>query len=198
MLRMAPDDVTGEATQLLARLSEGEAGAADRLLPLVYDQLRQIAGRLMERQPSDHTLQATALVSEAWLKLVTPEARGGWESQQHFLRVAARAMRSVLVDHARARATEKRGGPNVVKLPLDAVLLEAEDRVGELLAFDETLERLEAVDADLARLVELRFYGGLQIDEAARVLELSQRTAERRWRAARMWLRAELQGDVGD
>jgi len=184
-------DPSGEATQLLARLSGGDPGAADELLSLLYGQLREIAGRLMSDQRDDHTLQPTALVNEAWLKLAGPAQRTDWESQKHFLRVAARAMRSVLVDHARAMKTKKRG-ENALKLPLDEMLLEAEERVHDVLAFDEALTSLEAVDSELAQVVELRFFGGLTSEEVGRALGLSTPTIERRWRTARMFLRTSL------
>jgi len=187
-------DPEGEPTRLLARLTQGDRLAGDRLLPLLYGELRRIAGRLMDDQRDDHTLQATALVNEAWLKLADPLQRTDWESRAHFLRVAARAMRSVLVDHARARTARKRGGPGAERVPLDDVLLEAEERVHDLLEFDEALGELARVDPELAQVVELRFFGGLSNEEVARVVGLSVPTVERRWRAARMFLRATLEG----
>jgi RNA polymerase sigma factor (TIGR02999 family) len=192
---MPASDPGGEATRLLGRLSGGDAGAADELLPLLYAQLREIAGRLMSDQRAEHTLQPTALVNEAWLKLAGPAQSTDWESHRHFLRVAARAMRSVLVDHARAVKTEKRGA-GVVKLPLDEMLIEAEERVHDVLAFDEALAQLEGVDAELAQVVELRFFGGLTSEEVGRALGLSTPTIERRWRTARMFLRTSL-GEPG-
>jgi len=174
-----PSDPSGEPTRLLARLSSGDAAAADELLPLLYGQLREIAGRLMSDQRAEHTLQPTALVNEAWLKLAGPAESTDWESHKHFLRVAARAMRSVLVDHARAVKTQK-------------LLIEAEERVHDVLAFDEALAQLEALDPELAQVVEMRFFGGLTNEEVGRALGLSTPTVERRWRTARMFLRKSL------
>ena len=182
----------GDATRLLTRLATGDASAAEELLPLLYGELRHIAGRLMDDQRGDHTLQATALVNEAWLKLADPLRRTDWESHKHFLRVAARAMRSVLVDHARSRTAAKRGGPESTRLTLDELVLEAEERVHDLLAFDEALGRLDALDPELAQVVELRFFGGLTGEETGQVLGLSTATIERRWRAARLFLREAL------
>ena len=184
-------DPTGDATRLLARLSGGDQAAADELLPLLYTHLREIAGRLMNDQRADHTLQATALVNEAWLKLAGPAQRTDWESHGHFLRVAASAMRSVLVDHARAVKAQKRGA-GAVKLPLDEMLIEAEERVHDMLLFDEALAGLADVDPELAQVVELRFFGGLTNEEVGRALGLSTPTIERRWRTARMFLRTSL------
>lgn len=188
---MPESDPAGEPTRLLARLSSGDAAAADELLPLLYGQLREIAGRLMGDQRAEHTLQPTALVNEAWLKLAGPARATDWESHRHFLRVAARAMRSVLVDHARAVGTQKRGA-GVVKLPLDELLVEAEERVHDVLAFDEALAQLEQLDPELAQVVEMRFFGGLTNEEVGGALGLSTPTVERRWRTARMFLRKSL------
>ena len=191
------NDPGPDVTQLLARLSGGDPGAADELLPLLYGQLREIATRLMSDQPGDHTLQATALVNEAWMKLAGPAQRTDWESRRHFLRVASRAMRSVLVDHARKSRAERRGG-DAAKLPLDELLVEAEERVHDVLAFDEALGRLEGVDAELAQLVELRFFSGLTNEEVGKALGLSTPTIERRWRTARMFLRTYLRDENED
>ena len=186
---------SGEATRLLSRVSEGDERAADDLLALLYAELHEIASRLMDGQREGHTLQPTALVNEAWLKLAVPVREGDWDGHAHFLRFAARAMRSVLIDHARGRNRAKRGGSQAARVPLDAVLHAAEDRVHDLLAFDEALASLERLDPELARVVELRFYGGLAIAEIAHVLGVSVPTAERRWRTARVWLRATLEND---
>ena len=179
----------GEVTRLLGRIDDPEASSA--LAELLYGQLRTLAGRLMDDQGAGHTLQPTALVNEAWMRLVGPAARQDWDGRRQFLRFAAQAMRSVLVDHARASKAVKRGG-GAARLPLDALLLEAESRVGDLSAFDEAVTRLEAVDPELARVVELRFFAGLSMAETAKALELSVPTVERRWRTARMFLRRSL------
>lgn len=184
-----------EATRLLERLSAGDGAAAEELLPLVYAELRRQAGRTMDGERGDHTLQPTALVHEAYLRLVGSQVR--WQSRAHFARVAARAMRNVLVDHARARRTDKRGQARD-RAALDGVLAAYEERNLDVLVVHEALERLHAVDEPLARLVELRFFAGLSIEETARVLEMSTATVERHWRVARLWLRRELGPDSED
>jgi RNA polymerase sigma factor (TIGR02999 family) len=158
----------------------------------VYAELRRIAERLMGGQRADHTLQPTALVHEAYLKLIDREGGGRWKDRRHFVRLAASAMRSVLVDHARGRAAVKRSGGEREPLPLDQLAGLLESGGVDLLSLDEALSRLEAQDAELARIVELRFFVGLTIDETAAALERSPATVERRWRVARMWLRSEL------
>ena len=183
---MSSPTPTREATVLLQRLSAGDAGASEPLYELLYGELRATAQRAMRSERSDHTLQPTALVNEAFLKLVDPSGVA-WESRAHFLGVAARAMRQVLVDHARRRKSEKResGGE---RLPLDDDLLVLETSAIDLLALDEALARLAAHDEELARLVELRFFGGLTVEETGRVLGLSVRQVEGAWITARAWL----------
>jgi RNA polymerase sigma factor (TIGR02999 family) len=178
---------------LLHSASHGDVQAGERLLPIVYAELRGIAEHLMRDQRPDQTLQATALVHEAWLRLIEPGARGDIEGRKHFLRLAARAMRSILVDHARRRRAEKRGGR---RERLELVELAESEASGdeELLGVDEVLEKLAREDPELAQLVELRFFGGLSIEETAGVLGVSVPTAVRRWRVARSWLARELQG----
>lgn len=182
----------GEATQLLRRLAQGEGNAAERLLPLLYEELRRAAAACMHGERADHTLQPTALVHEAWVRIAGAESPPIWSDRKHFLRIAARAMRRVLVDHARSHSARRPGGAGH-KLPLDAVLVTCEEHAPRLAALDAALERLEQVDAGLARLVELRFFAGLTVPEAAGVLEQSLTTTERRWRMARIWLRRELE-----
>jgi len=181
-----PDD---DATLLLRRLSDGDASAGDELLPLVYAELRGAAERAMGRERAEHTLQPTALVHEAWLKLVDPSV--AWRDRRHFVSVAARAMRQVLVDHARARATAKRGSARE-RVPLTDVLERAEGPELDLVALDEALGRLGERDPELARLVELRYFGGLTVQEAAEVLGVSHRRIERGWSVARGFLHGEL------
>lgn len=180
---------TSEATRLLEQLSAGDRRAADLLLPLVYAELRRQAGRAMDRERADHTLQATGLVHETYLRLCDAGTR--WESRAHFVRVAANAMRNVLVDHARARRTQKRGEGRR-QVALDSVLAAYEERHIDVLSLHEALERLLEVDEPLGRLVELRFFAELSIEDAARVLGVSTSTVERRWNVARLWLRREL------
>lgn len=184
-----------EITRLLRARADGQAGA--ELHRLLYAELRRLAGELMRGQPRDHTLQATALVHEAWMKLIGAEEREAWEDRRHFLCVAATAMRSVLIDHARAKQALKRGGGERERVPLDDVLERAEESVQDVLVFDEALERLQATEPDLARLVELRFYAGLTMEEVAQSLEVSKPTAERRWRVARALLWDELSDQDG-
>jgi len=178
-------------TLLLQRMGRGDRGAAEELFGILYDELRRRAAGIMSGQ-AGQTLQPTAVVHEAWLKL----GEGDWESRGHFLGVAAKAMRSVLVDHARARRAEKRSGGGS-RVGLDQVLLAYEERALDLVGLDEALGRLEAFDPELARLVELRFFGGLSIAETAEVLGRSTATIERSWRTARSFLRVEL-GDEAD
>ena len=189
----APDapDVTG----LLLAWGSGSADAGERLLPVVYAELHRQAAREMRRESADHTLQATALVHEAYLRLVD-QRRVEWRSRAHFFGVAAGLMRRILVDHARARRAAKRGG-DVRPLTLGAVERQASDPSGgdpavDLLALDDALGRLAALDADQARLVELRWFGGLTIEETAEALGVSPATVKREWVTARAWLRREL------
>lgn len=181
-----PEDVTA----LLVRASEGDSRAADELLPLVYGKLRALAAELMQRERVDHTLQPTALVHEAYLKLVD-QTRARWEDRAHFFSVAAQALRRILVDHARGHARAKRGGMRT-KVQFDESLIAAYEQTIDLLSLDDALHRLAEQDAQRARVVALRFFGGLTIEEAAAVLEVSTRTVERQWRYARAWLYREL------
>jgi RNA polymerase sigma factor (TIGR02999 family) len=186
------DPSVGHATQLLQRLGAGDSRAGDELLPIVYEELHRIAARMMKGQGRDHTLQATALVHEAYLRLVDEDVQSSFESRSHFLCVAAKAMRSILVDHARRRGAEKRSGSGQrVRLDLVAEALEKEGP--DLLSLDEALNRLAALDEALARAVELRFFAGLSVEETARVLSVSEPTVVRAWRVARMWLKRELE-----
>lgn len=192
------DFASKRVTALLALAGEGDSAARGELLEVLYAELRALAGGQMRGERADHTLQPTALVHEAWLRLVGPsdggpdEGRGArWESRGHFLSVAAKAMRNVLVDHARRRKTEKRGGL-AARSALDEVLVACEDRALDVLELDLALERLATREAELARVVELRFFGGLTLEETGRVLGLSVRQVEGAWVAARGWLRREL------
>lgn len=180
----------GEVTQLLSDARQGAPGAHDQLFSIVYTELRRIAANYMRRERADHTLQATALVHEAYMQLVD-QTRVNWQSRAHFFGVAAQLMRRILVDHARNQGAQKRGG--------NAQVLSIEDNIGIAsipeVAFDEldeALNRLQALDADQAKLVELRFFGGLTVEEAAEVMGISTATVEREWRMARAWLHQQL------
>jgi RNA polymerase sigma factor (TIGR02999 family) len=181
-----------EVTRLLERSArgEGEAGASRRLFELVYDELRRLAGSLMRRERGGHTLQPTALVHEAFLRLVgAPNI--AWQDRAHFMGIAARAMRQILVDHARRHAAEKRGGGLQRVTLTDAEAVVPGDEI-EVLDLHEALERFAALDPRAARVVELRVFGGLSVPEAAHVLEVSPRTVDGDWAVARMWLTREL------
>jgi RNA polymerase sigma-70 factor, ECF subfamily len=164
--------------------------ALDRLLPVVHGELRRIASAYLRRERPDHTLQPTALVNEAYLRLAE-RGEVAWESKTHFLAIAANVMRQILVDHARARHADKRNGDRA-RVELDEALVIAFERDLDLVWLDEALDRLGALDPRLARVVELRFFGGLTTKEAAEVLEISTATVEREWATARGWLRREL------
>jgi RNA polymerase sigma factor (TIGR02999 family) len=192
-MRALMSSPTAEATVFLRRLNAGDARAADELLPLVYAELRSLAANYMDRGRGSHTLQPTALVHEAFLRMIVGEEVGQWQSRAHFLGVAAKAMRSVLVDHARAKHAHKRGG-SAERVALDGLVEQLEAQTSDLVSLDDALSELAQVDAELARVVELRFFGGLTIEETANVMETSNSTVERAWRTARLWLRDRLEG----
>jgi RNA polymerase sigma factor (TIGR02999 family) len=179
----------GEITQLLDQLSHGDPAAEDRLVPLVYKGLHQLAARFMRGERQGHTLQPTALVHEAYLKLID-QRRVKWQSRSHFYRIAARLMRRVLVDHARQAKARKRDGG--CKIPLEPSFIYVDEQPHELLAIDEVLGRLAHLDPRQAEVVELRFFGGRSEEEIAEILGVSVRTVKRDWRVARAWLYAEL------
>jgi RNA polymerase sigma factor (TIGR02999 family) len=179
-----------EVTQLLREWSGGRQEARDELLGLVYEPLRAIAGRHLNREREGHTLQPTALVHELYLKLVD-QRRVAWNDRAHFFAVAAQVMRRILVDHARRRNSDKRGG-GVVPLTIGAALDLAAAESFDVVALDVALENLEKIFPQQARIVELRFYAGLTIDETASVLGVSAATISREWTMARAWLRREM------
>jgi RNA polymerase sigma-70 factor (ECF subfamily) len=179
----------GEITQLLDQLSHGDRVAEDKLVPLVYEGLHRMAARFMRGERQDHTLQPTALVHEAYLKLID-QRKASWHSREHFYRIAARLMRRVLVDHARQANARKRDGG--CKIPLEASLIYVDEQPHDLLAIDEVLGRLAQLDPRQAEVVELRFFGGCSEEEIAEILGVSARTVKRDWRVARAWLYAEL------
>jgi RNA polymerase sigma factor (TIGR02999 family) len=189
----------GEITDALVALREGSPGAMDRLMPLVYDQLRRVAHRQLGAEPTGHTLTTTALVHEAYLKLVD-QTRAQWQDRAHFFAIAARAMRRILIDYARRhRAARRGGGPDGPPTPvsLDTMELSVAERAEALLALDEALDRLAEVDARLAHVVECRFFAGLTEAETATALEVSQRTVAREWALAKGWLYQELRSELG-
>lgn len=183
-----------DVTVLLQAAAKGELEASDRLFSVIYNELHRIASAYMNQERAGHTLQPTALVHEAYLKLLGPAADAGrFENRRHFIAAAAVAMRRILINHARAKKAEKRGGGRPV-LALDEVAAAFEGRSIDLIALDEALTRLAALDPEQARLVELRFFGGMSFDQCAEVLGVSPRTVHYEWSHARAWLRAELEG----
>jgi RNA polymerase sigma-70 factor, ECF subfamily len=179
-----------EVTLLLSALTRGDEGAASKLIPVVYNELRRLAASYMRRERADHTLQATALVHEAFLKLVEQRAVN-WQSRAHFFGVAAQLMRRILIDHARGHLRQKRGGEHK-KVSLDEAFIFSEQQSAELLAVDESLTRLSKLDQRQGRVVELRFFGGLSVGEAAEVLGISPKTVKRDWSIAKAWLYADM------
>jgi len=179
-----------DVTALLGEWSRGDSAALDRLLPLVYAELRRIAARQLRRERAGHTLQPTALVHEVYLRLVD-QRHVDWQDRAHFFGAAAQVMRRLLVDHARRRGARKRGD-GVQFVSIDDAREAAAPNEIPILALDHALDRLEGLDRDLARIVELRAFGGLTIEEAACVLRVSPSTAKRDWRTAKAWLTHEL------
>lgn len=180
-------------TELLNRASGGERRAADELLELVYDDFRAIAAGYLRREPVDLTLQPTALVHEAFLRLIDQD-KVQWNGRTHFLAIGARAMRRILVDHARTRRREKRGGGQK-KVSLDEELILSPDHDEDLIAVDELLSELQRIDPRQSQIVELRFFGGMTSAEVAECLGISKSTADREWRVVRAWLRRHLSQD---
>lgn len=183
-----------KVTRILAAIEQGDAQAADELLPLVYEELRRLAARQLRREKPGQTLEATALVHEAWLRLCGSAKPAAYQGRGHFFAAAASAMRRILVDHARKKQTAKRGGGRT-RLPLDSVA--APKPVEELLALHEALQRLAEIDPVKAQLVELRYFAGLTADQAAEVLGISASNADRHWAFARAWLRREIRAGDG-
>ena len=180
-----------EVTRLLHELESGNSAAGERLYPLVYDELRRLAASFMRAERKNHTLQPTALVHEAYLRMVDGPA-SPWQGRAHFFGVAARAMRCVLVDHARRRGAAKRASGQ--RVTLDEEMAVAEERTLDLAAIDDALQRLAALDERQAKIVELRFFGGLEIAQTAEVLGISPATVKRDWLLAKAWLYRELGG----
>lgn len=190
------DELQHDVTEILHDWSGGDANAPDRLMPFVYDELRRLARAFLARERDSHTLQPTALVHEAYVRLVD-QTRVDWQNRAHFYGIASRMMRRVLIDHARAHAREKRGGA-AIHLSLDDVQVPLEQRASDFVALDEALEKLEQFDERKCRVVEMRFFGGLKDEEIAEVLGVTTRTVLRDWKKARLWLYRELSLDQAD
>jgi RNA polymerase sigma-70 factor, ECF subfamily len=194
--RVPDHAASADVTVLLAQLAGGDEQAASRLVPLVYSELRRMAARYMRRERVDHTLQTTALVHEAYLKLVE-QTSASWENRAHFFGVAAQVMRHLLIDHARGHLREKRGGGLPV-LQLDEGLVFSPEQSSELLDVDAALQRLTQLDPRQGKIVELRFFGGLTVEETAAVLGISPKTVKRDWSVAKAWLHGELKQGHGN
>jgi len=182
MPTMSPQEVT----RLLADWGRGDSSALDKLFPLVHAELRRIAQRQMKQERPGHTLQATALVNEAYMKLAGQEGVE-WHDRAHFFAVCSQVMRHILIDHARAHARDKRGG-GAIQVSLNEVAVMAAEQAADFIALDEALRTLEKVDQQKGRIIELRYFGGLSIEETAEVLKISPRTVRREWRRAKAWL----------
>jgi RNA polymerase sigma factor (TIGR02999 family) len=185
------EPVTENITQLLIEVTNRNSAAVDVLLPLIYDELRRLAANYLRRERPDHTLEPTALVHEAYLRMVD-QTQVNWQNRAHFFGVAAQMMRRILVDHARAHNAEKRG-QEFQKLSLDENIDKSVERSHELIALDDALGELARIDEQKCRIVELRFFGGLSIDETAEVMGVSAPTVKRQWRMAKAWLYGQVQ-----
>ncbi len=183
-----------DVTQLLVAASGGDAKAAEALLPVVYDDLRRRAQAMMRREGGGHTLQATALVHEAYMRLIQQD-RVDWQGRAHFFAIAAQIMRRILVDHARGRLRAKRGGGQA-KVSLDEGLPLTTERDADVVALDDALQRLATLDPRQAQIVEMRFFGGLTVEEVALALGVSKRTVEAEWTLIKAWMRRELSPDA--
>ncbi len=183
---------SSEITQLLGQWRDGHADVYDQLFSLVYDELRSLASSYMRRERADHTLQTTALVNEAYVKLVGHRDKP--QNRLHFFAIAAKVMRQILIDHARTRHYEKRGG-KTVKISLDEAMILSDERAADLVALDEALKSLAAIDARKSQVVELRFFGGMTIEETAEFLGVSFNTVVRDWEMSRAWLFRNIYGD---
>ena len=189
------NDSSAQITLLLNDWSNGNENALEQLMPLVYDELRLMARRYMKHQPSEHTFQTTELIHEAYLKLASGESRN-WQNRAHFFGVAAKAMRHILVDYARSKQRDKRGG-RAEKITLEDNLVVSAQRPAEIVRLDEALTQLALVDERKSRVVEMKFFAGLNIEEIAEVLKISPETVKRDWRFSRTWLLREMSGAAG-
>jgi RNA polymerase sigma factor (TIGR02999 family) len=180
-----------EITQMLLELTDGNEEVVNQILPHIYDELRRLASSYLRRERSNHTLQPTALVHEAYMKLID-QTRVKWQNRAHFFGIAAQVMRRILMDHARKHTAEKRGGDAEV-LPIEEeILIVSHDKSAELIALDDALKQLAEMDERKAKIVELRYFGGLSIEETAEVIGVSVPTVNREWRMAKAWLYSEL------
>ncbi len=181
---------TQDVTGMLRDWTSGDQEALDKLIPVVYDELRRQAARYLRRERPDHTLQTTALIHEAYLRLIN-QHNVEWKDRAHFYAIAARLMRQILVDHARKRQAAKRGGSDI-KVPLEEEMVITTGRNVDLVALDEALTRLAAIDPQQSRIVELRYFSGLSVEETAEVTGVSARTVKRDWNVAKAWLRQQM------
>lgn len=181
-----------QITELLAAWTEGDENSLERLMPLVEQELKRIARNYMRRENANHTLQTTALINEAYLKLVD-QTRISWKNRSQFFGIAAQIMRRILINHARDRVANKRGG-GASHVNLDDVSVLSKEKSNELIALDEALERLEKFDKLKSRIIELRYFSGLTLQETAEVLKIAEPTVSLHWRLARSWLRTEIRG----
>jgi RNA polymerase sigma factor (TIGR02999 family) len=189
--------IMSDVTHILLAIESGDPHAAEQLLPLVYDELRKLAAQKVSQEKPGQTLQATALVHEAYMRLVGTENSQAWDNRGHFFAAAAEAMRRILIDQARTKQSQRRGGGQQ-RLDLEHVDLAAPEAAPDILAVNEVLERFEQIDSVKAKLVKLRYFAGLSIPQAAQVLGISSTTADRYWAYARAWLHAELKKDDQD
>ena len=182
---------SNSVSQLLIAWSQGDEAALQQLTPLVYDELHRLARRYMRRESPGHTLQTSALVNEAYLRLID-QRNVSWQNRSHFFGIASQLMRRILVDHARSHARQKRGG-NAQRLSLNTTAVSTKERVVDLVAIDEALTKLAELDSQKSRIVEMKFFGGLTNDEVAECLNVSSRTIEREWRKSKAWLKGALE-----
>jgi len=184
---------TGQVSKLLDDWCQGHQDAREALMPLVYDELRRLARRHLRRERPDHSFQSAALVNEAYLRMVQQKSMQ-WQNRAHFFGVASQLMRHILVDHARNRRAAKRGGPEP-KLTVDSKIAMQRKPEVDLIALDDALNKLAALDAQQSRIIEMRFFGGLSIEETATALDISPATVKREWSTARAWLQREMRRD---
>lgn len=192
---MQHDDSHENVSCLLASLAAGNESAAENLFPIVYDELHRLASTFMQRERADHTLQPTALIHEAYLRLVRPPTSNAeFENIEHFIATAAVVMRRILINHAKAKRTEKRGQGRA-NLPIDDIAVAFEERSVDIIALDEALRKLAILDPNQARLVELRFFGGMTVEQCAEILHISTRAVYYDWALARVWLRSQIEDE---